>query len=205
LPAPRDEVEVHLSRRTTKKCYNLRVVQLMALCNLWLLDVETGFMYKKISFRSVPKPGRETSPGFSLRGRATPQKRLGFFGPRRRGPQTRAFLAVLPRTPKSQKQENSEENAPNFRRPKRKPAGRPPGSRYRAPARGRGGKHCQALAALAEQGNVEAIRMCMNRLSPIGQHNPALGFVEALNTPVVAPVICLFGGRRDLVFVSPSK
>jgi hypothetical protein len=24
-------------------------------------------MYKKISFRSVPKPGRETAPGFSLR------------------------------------------------------------------------------------------------------------------------------------------
>ena len=30
-------------------------------------------MYKKISFRSVPKPGPETAPGFSLRGRGAPQ------------------------------------------------------------------------------------------------------------------------------------
>jgi hypothetical protein len=29
--------------------------------------------------------------------------------------------------------------------------------------------------------------------------------VEALNTPVVAPVMCLFGGRRDSLFVSPPK
>ena len=92
-----------------------------------------------------------------------------------------------------------------------------------------------------------AIRICMNRLSPVGQHNPVafelpahplaaglparhvrhpdrhrqrryctlrgyadrqadrLRFVEALNTPVVAPVMCLFGGRRDLLFVNPSK
>jgi hypothetical protein len=32
-----------------------------------------------------------------------------------------------------------------------------------------------------------------------------LRFVEALNTPVVAPVMCLFWMRRDLLFVSPSK
>jgi hypothetical protein len=31
--------------------------KLWLLCNLWLLDVETGLMYKKISFRSVPKLG----------------------------------------------------------------------------------------------------------------------------------------------------
>src|ERR1700738_1800483 len=32
-----------------------------------------------------------------------------------------------------------------------------------------------------------------------------LRFVEALNTPVVAPVMGLFGGRRDSLFVNPSK
>ena len=30
-------------------------------------------------------------------------------------------------------------------------------------------------------------------------------FVEALSTPVVAPVMGLFGGRRDSLFVSPFK
>jgi hypothetical protein len=29
--------------------------------------------------------------------------------------------------------------------------------------------------------------------------------VEALNTPVVAPVMCLFGGRRDSLFLNPFK
>ena len=33
------------------------VVQLVIFVQLVLLDVETGFMYKKISFRSVPKFG----------------------------------------------------------------------------------------------------------------------------------------------------
>jgi hypothetical protein len=32
-----------------------------------------------------------------------------------------------------------------------------------------------------------------------------LRFVEALSTPVVAPVMCLFGERRNLLFLSPSK
>src|SRR5207342_3668449 len=30
-------------------------------------------------------------------------------------------------------------------------------------------------------------------------------FVEALNTPVVAPVMGLFGGRQDSLFVNPFK
>ena len=38
-------------------------------CNLRLLDVETGFMYKKVSFRSGSKPGRMIAPGFVLCGR----------------------------------------------------------------------------------------------------------------------------------------
>jgi hypothetical protein len=29
--------------------------------------------------------------------------------------------------------------------------------------------------------------------------------MEALNTPVVGPVICLFGGRRDSLFLNPFK
>jgi hypothetical protein len=32
-----------------------------------------------------------------------------------------------------------------------------------------------------------------------------LRFVEALNTPVGAPVMCLCGGRRDSLFISPPK
>jgi hypothetical protein len=32
-----------------------------------------------------------------------------------------------------------------------------------------------------------------------------LRFVEALSTPVVAPVMCLFGGRRDSLFLNPFK
>ena len=41
---------------------------------------------------------------------------------------------------------------------------------------------------------------------PPGSRNRAMSiFVEALNPPVVAPVICLFGGRRDSLFVSPPK
>lgn len=33
-------------------------------CNLRLLDGETGFMYERISFKSVSRPGRITAPGF---------------------------------------------------------------------------------------------------------------------------------------------
>ena len=46
-------------------------------CNLRLLDVETGFMYKKISFRSVSKPGRMIAPGFVLCGRLIGQTGVG--------------------------------------------------------------------------------------------------------------------------------
>jgi hypothetical protein len=91
------------------------------------------------------------------------------------------------------------------------PAGRPPASRYRATSmvrallEGAAENIAKRAAQLAEQGNVAAIRMCMNRLSPVGQHNPALRFVKALSAPVVAPVMGLFGGRWDSLFVSPSK
>jgi hypothetical protein len=46
-------------------------------CNLRLLDVETGFMYKKISFRSVSKLGRMIAPGVVLCGRPIGQTSVG--------------------------------------------------------------------------------------------------------------------------------
>jgi hypothetical protein len=58
------------------------------------------------------------------------------------------------------------------------PAGRPPGSRYRATSmvqnllEGAAENIAKRAAQLAEDGNVAAIRICMNRLSPLGQHNP---------------------------------
>ena len=58
------------------------------------------------------------------------------------------------------------------------PAGRPPGSRNRATSmvqnllEGAAENIAKRAAQLAEEGNVAAIRICMNRLSPLGQHNP---------------------------------
>ena len=58
------------------------------------------------------------------------------------------------------------------------PAGRPPGSRNRATImvqnllEGAAENIAKRAAQLAEEGNVAAIRICMNRLSPVGQHNP---------------------------------
>jgi Family of unknown function (DUF5681) len=58
------------------------------------------------------------------------------------------------------------------------PAGRPPGSRNRATSvvqnllEDAAENIAKRAAKLAEDGNVAAIRICMNRLSPVGQHNP---------------------------------
>jgi hypothetical protein len=61
-------------------------------------------------------------------------------------------------------------------------------------------------AQLAEEGNVAAIRICMNRARQGAPWRPLLlRFVEALNAPVVAPVMGLFGGRRDSLFANPFK
>jgi hypothetical protein len=38
-----------------------------------------------------------------------------------------------------------------------------------------------------------------------GPKRKRLRFVEALNTPVVAPVMGLFAGRRDSLFANPFK
>jgi hypothetical protein len=118
-----------------------------AWCNLRLLDVETGPMYKKISFRSVPKPG--------------PGNRAGFFIARTR---LKSRYAA---------------NAAPCHLVER-------GGRARERRQAAGGAH-----DCARQGAP---------LRPL-----LLRFVEALNTPVVGPVMGLFGGRRDSLFVNPFK
>src|SRR5437588_8304490 len=80
----------------TNAGYNLCVVQLLtsvqlvtSTCDFWTLKRDS--CTKRYPSGVCPSPAGETAPGFSLRGRGAPQKRLGFFGPRRRGPQTQAF------------------------------------------------------------------------------------------------------------------
>jgi hypothetical protein len=104
-------------------------------------------MYKKISFRSAPKPD--------------PGNRAGFFIARTRLKSRYAANAA----PISS-------------------GGR--GGRERERRQAAGGAH-----DCARQGAP---------LRPL-----LLRFVEALNTPVVAPVMGLFGGRRDSFFVNPFK
>src|ERR1700730_8915047 len=123
-------------------------------------------MYKKISFRSVPKPGRETAPGFSLRGRGAPQKHLGFFGPPTPGaPNASVFCPPPPRTP-NRKTSRGVRRMPQFRKGQSgNPAGRPPGSRNRATSmvqsllEGAAENIAKRAAQLAEEGNVAAIRI----------------------------------------------
>src|ERR1700738_3762433 len=78
-------------------------------------------MYKKISFRSVSKPGPGNRAGFFIARTRSTTKRLGFFGPRRPGgPKRKRFLAAASPHPKPQNQQRNEENAPISERPKRK-------------------------------------------------------------------------------------
>ena len=127
----------------------------------------------------MPKPGRETAPGFSLRGGGAPQKRLGFLGPQMPGdPKRKRFLAAASPHPKPQNQQRNEENAPISQRPKRK-SGRPaagltqPRDEHGAePARGCGGKHCQACRPAGRGRQRGRHPHLQNRLSPVGQHNP---------------------------------
>ena len=228
-------------------------------------------MYKKISFRSVPKPGPGNRAGFFIaRTRSARKTPWVFLGPDARGPPTQAFSGRRLPAPANPKPAEERGKCPNFA--KAKAEIRPAGRRARATARRAWcrtcsrarRKHRKRAAQLAEQGNVAAIRICMNRLSPVGQHNPVafelppihspqdclratsairmphpchlvgrggrererrqaaggahdcarqgaplrpllLRFVEALSTPVVAPVMALFGGRRDSLFVNPFK
>ena len=152
--------------------YNLCVVQLVTsvqLADFWTL--KRNSCIKRYPSGVCPSPARETAPGFSLRGRGAPQKRLGFLRPQRRGPKRKRFLPAASPHPKPQNQQRSEENAPISERPKRK-SGRP----------------AAGLAQPRDEHGAEPAR-----------------FVEALSTPVVAPVMCLFGGRRDSLFVNPFK
>jgi hypothetical protein len=69
------------------------------------------------------------------------------------------------------------------------PAGRPPGSRNRATSmvqnllEGAAENIAKRAAQLAEEGNVAAIRICMNRLSPVGQHNPVAFELPPIHSP----------------------
>jgi hypothetical protein len=101
-----------------------------------------------------------------------------FWGPNAGGPKRKRFPAATSPHPKPQNQQRSEENAPISQRPKRK-SGRPaaglaqPRDEHGAEsARGAAESIAKRAAQLAEEGNVAAIRICMNRLSPVGQHNP---------------------------------
>jgi hypothetical protein len=77
-------------------------------------------MYKKISFRSVPKPGRGNRAGFSLRGRGTQKTPLVFQAPTPGAPKRKRFLAAASPHPKPQNRQRSKENAPISQRPNRK-------------------------------------------------------------------------------------
>src|SRR5438876_4230210 len=107
-------------------------------------------MYKKISFRSVPKPGPGNRAGFFIARRRGTPKTPWLLEARRRGPKRKRFLAAASPHPKPQNQQRSEENAPISERPKRKygrPAARLAQARDEHDAehdRGRGGKHSQA-------------------------------------------------------------
>jgi hypothetical protein len=69
------------------------------------------------------------------------------------------------------------------------PAVRPPGSRNRATSmvpnllEGAAENIAKRAAQLAEEGNVAAIRICMNRLSPVGQHNPVAFELPPIHSP----------------------
>jgi hypothetical protein len=129
-------------------------------------------MYKKISFRSVPKPGPGNRAGFFIaRTRGPPKTPWVFLGPNAGAPNASVFWPPPPRTPNRKTSRGVEENAPISERPKRK-SGRP----------------AAGLAQPRDEHGAEPAR-----------------FVEALNTPVVAPVMCLFGGLRDSLFINPFK
>jgi hypothetical protein len=78
-------------------------------------------MYKKISFRSVPKPGPGNRAGFFHCADGAPQKTpLVFEAPTPGAPKRKRFLAAASPHPKPQNQQRSEDNAPISERPKRK-------------------------------------------------------------------------------------
>src|ERR1700736_4525279 len=158
--------------------YNLAwcTCDLCATCDFWTLKRDSCI--KRYPSGVCPSPARETAPGFSLRGRGAPQKRLVFLGPNAGGPNASVFWPPPPRTP-NRKTSRGVRRMPQFRKGQSgNPAGRPPGSRNRATSmvqnllEGAAENIAKRAARLAEEGNVAAIRICMDRLSPVGQHNP---------------------------------
>jgi hypothetical protein len=83
-------------------------------------------MYKKISFRSVSKPGPGNRAGFFIARTLGTQKRLGFWGLDAGGPQTQAFSGRRLPAPPPQNQQRSEDNAQFRKGQSGNPAGRPP-------------------------------------------------------------------------------
>ena len=141
-----------------------------ATCDFWTLKRDPCI--KRYPSGVRPSPARETAPGFSLRGRGAPRKRLGFFGaPTPGAPNTSVFWPPPSRTPNRKTSRGVRRMPPISERPKRK-SGRP----------------AAGLAQPRDEHGAEPAR-----------------FVEALNTPVVAPVMCLFGGLRDSLFINPFK
>jgi hypothetical protein len=102
-----------------------------ATCDFWTLKRDSCI--KRYPSGVCPSPARETAPGFSLRGRGAPQKRLGFFWGPTRGPQTQAFSGRRLPAPQTPKPAEEWRRMPQFRKGQSgNPAGRPPGSRNRA-------------------------------------------------------------------------
>jgi hypothetical protein len=136
---------------------------LCATCDFWTLKRDSCI--KRYPSGVYPSPARETAPGFSLVGRGAPQKRLGFLRPQRRGPKRKRFLPAASPHPNPKNQQRSEENAAISERPKRK-SGRPaaglaqPRDEHGAePARGRGGKHCQACRPAGPSAAMQIARL----------------------------------------------
>jgi hypothetical protein len=102
-----------------------------ATCDFWTLKRDPCI--KRYPSGVRPSPARETAPGFSLRGRGAPRKRLGFFGaPTPGAPNTSVFWPPPSRTP-NRKTSRGVRRMPQFRKGQSgNPAGRPPGSHNRA-------------------------------------------------------------------------
>jgi hypothetical protein len=148
--------------------------------------------YKRGRLKSVSKPGRETAPGFSLDGRQRWGARQIFLGM----PNTTVrganydFCATCDFW--TLKRNSCIEGYPSGVCPARpgKPAAglaQPRDEHGAEPARGRGGKHRQACRPAGRAGQRS-------------RHPHFLRCVEAPSTPVVAPVMCLFGGAAGFAF-----
>jgi hypothetical protein len=74
-----------------------------ATCDFWTL--KRNSCIKRYSSGVCPSPAGKPRRVFHCADAGHPKKRLGFFGPRRRGPKRKRFLAAASRTPKPQNQQ----------------------------------------------------------------------------------------------------